>query len=191
MLNAYECESRGFCWAVHEIPGVPWCYWKDGEVRTQRSGHTGCGVLPPMPALRSQHSPPAPLPSLPPPILLLYTFAHKYSLPLPNSAPRFSTEQGLVTDDQCSAAADAGRKECATPGKAINEKVCLAKGCCWRAGTPSEPWCFHPAEGGATPKPKAPQKPAEPTPPLTTPKFIRPTPPPAGWRPGQDSRSDR
>ena len=31
MLNAYECESRNFCWAVHEIPGVPWCYWKEGE----------------------------------------------------------------------------------------------------------------------------------------------------------------
>jgi hypothetical protein len=31
MLNAYECESRGFCWAVHETPGIPWCFWRSDE----------------------------------------------------------------------------------------------------------------------------------------------------------------
>lgn len=30
-LSASECEHRGFCWARHEVPGIPWCYWKAGE----------------------------------------------------------------------------------------------------------------------------------------------------------------
>jgi hypothetical protein len=126
MLNAYDCESRGFCWAVHEIPGVPWCYWKSGE--------------------------------------------------------------GVVSDETCSAASSK-RSECAVQGKPINEKVCAAKGCCWRSGEPGQPWCFHPASSGATPRaPQQPAKPAEPTPPITTPRFIKPTPPPVGWTP--DQRSD-
>jgi hypothetical protein len=127
MLNAYECESRGFCWAVHEIPGVPWCYWKEGE--------------------------------------------------------------GLVTEDMCSATSSS-RTECAIPGKPINEKTCKAKACCWRSGESGQPWCYNPGPSDATPRPKRaeqPAKPAEPTPPLTTPKFIRPTPPPMGWKPEQRS----
>jgi hypothetical protein len=182
-MNASPAGFVGRCTKYPACPGA--------TGRKERCAHwLRCLFLPP--CQPCAHSTPLP-PHFPPsraPFSFSTRMHTKTLLPLPNSAPRLSTEQGLVTDDQCSAAADAGRKECATPGKAINEKVCLAKGCCWRAGTPSEPWCFHPAEGGATPKPKAPQKPAEPTPPLTTPKFIRPTPPPAGWRPGQDSRSD-
>ena len=127
MLNAYDCESRGYCWAVHEIPGVPWCYWKEGE--------------------------------------------------------------GIVTEDMCSATSSS-RVECAVPGKPINEKVCLAKGCCWRSGEQGQPWCYNAGPSGATPRPRKqePAKPAEPTPPVTTPKFIRATPPPVGWTP--DQRSD-
>lgn len=30
-LTPSECEHRGFCWARHDVPGVPWCYWKAGE----------------------------------------------------------------------------------------------------------------------------------------------------------------
>ena len=125
MRNAYDCESRGYCWAVHEIPGVPWCYWKEGE--------------------------------------------------------------GIVSDETCSAASSK-REECAVSGKPINEKVCTAKGCCWRSGEPGQPWCYHPASDPRPKAPAQPAKPAEPTPPITTPRFIRPTPPPMDWTP--DKRSD-
>ena len=27
-LTPSECEGRGFCWATHEVPGIPWCYYK-------------------------------------------------------------------------------------------------------------------------------------------------------------------
>jgi hypothetical protein len=30
-LNQETCEKRGCCWAVHEVPGIPWCYWRYGE----------------------------------------------------------------------------------------------------------------------------------------------------------------
>jgi len=30
-LTPSECEHRGFCWARHDVPGVPWCFWKKGE----------------------------------------------------------------------------------------------------------------------------------------------------------------
>lgn len=30
-LSPSECEHRGFCWARHEVPGIPWCYWKRDE----------------------------------------------------------------------------------------------------------------------------------------------------------------
>ena len=30
-LNQETCEKHGCCWAVHETPGVPWCYWRYGE----------------------------------------------------------------------------------------------------------------------------------------------------------------
>jgi len=130
MLNAFECESRGFCWAVHEVPGVPWCYWKEGE--------------------------------------------------------------GIADDSECDAGSSS-RRECATPGKPINEKTCRARGCCWRSGEQGQPWCFHPGASGSTPKPKPkapvePEQPREPLPPATTPRFIRPTPPPPGWVPGAVDR---
>ena len=30
-LTPSECEHRGFCWARHDVPGIPWCFWKAGE----------------------------------------------------------------------------------------------------------------------------------------------------------------
>jgi Trefoil (P-type) domain len=30
-LTAADCERRGFCWAQHDVPGIPWCYFKEGE----------------------------------------------------------------------------------------------------------------------------------------------------------------
>ena len=29
-LTQETCEKHGCCWAVHEVPGVPWCFWRYG-----------------------------------------------------------------------------------------------------------------------------------------------------------------
>jgi hypothetical protein len=120
--------------------------------------------------------PPPPPPPLPP--------------PLPPRSPGipwcyFKEGEGIFTPETC-AAASSSRKECANPGKKIDEKICHAKGCCWMSGEPGQPWCFYPAGSGEQ-KPKAPPAPKQPAatpPPMPTPRFIRPTLPPPGWVPG-------
>ena len=49
-LNAQTCESRGYCWKVHDVPGIPWCYHPKGG-----SGDSGDGDTAALPMLNNAH----------------------------------------------------------------------------------------------------------------------------------------